>query len=148
VYLSSADFAGIRLGEQRPLNPDAAVGNAFAVRLGFTDQRRPRPPARNCLVAASDWAAAGSRPAGFLAYVQSVRRVLLRHPKLLFQFLDQPLESLLGNRVGGFRGHALGLIESPFKFFSVALFSHGDTLLHHIRRSGGLMVHFMASVSA
>jgi hypothetical protein len=68
--------------------------------------------------------------------------------KLLFQFLDQPLESLLGNRVGGFRGHALGLLKPPFKFFSIALFSHGDTLLHHIRRSGGPMVHFTASVSA
>jgi hypothetical protein len=88
-------------------------------------------------------------PAGFLAYVQSVRRlVLLRHPKLLFQFLDQLLESLFGNCVGGLRGHAFGLLKPPFKFFSVALFSHGDTLLHHIRRSGGLMVHFMASVSA
>jgi hypothetical protein len=58
--------------------------------------------------------------------------VLLRHPKLLFQFLDQPLESLLGNRVGGLRSNALGLLEPPLKLFSVALFSHGDTLLHHI----------------
>jgi hypothetical protein len=82
-----------------------------------------------------------------LCVERAKRSVLLRHPKLLFQFLHQLLESLRGNRVGGFRSHALGLRQPPFKLFSVALFGHGDTLLHPIRRSFGLMVQVMGAVS-
>jgi hypothetical protein len=70
---------------------------------------------------------------------------LLRQPKLFFQIFDQLLEALSGDGVVSQGSRPLGLLQPPLKFFSVALFIHGDTLLS-IRRGSGAMVHsFSAS---
>ena len=70
---------------------------------------------------------------------------LLRQPKLFFQIFDQLLEALSGDGVVSQGSRPLGLLQPPLKFFSVALFNHGDTLLS-IRRGSGAMVHsFSAS---
>ena len=70
---------------------------------------------------------------------------LLRQPKLFFQIFDQLLEALSGDGVVAQVSRPLGLLQPPLKFFSVALFNHGDTLLS-IRRGSGAMVHrFSAS---
>jgi hypothetical protein len=70
---------------------------------------------------------------------------LLRQPKLFFQIFDQLLEALSGDGVISQGSRPLGLLQPPLKFFPVALFDHGDTLLS-IRRGSGAMVHsFSAS---
>ena len=52
---------------------------------------------------------------------------LLRQPKLFFQIFDQLLEALSGNGVVSQGSRPLGLVQPSLKFFSVALFNHGDT---------------------
>jgi hypothetical protein len=54
---------------------------------------------------------------------------LLRQPKLLLQFFHQLLEALCRDGVIAQGSRTLGLFQPPLKFFAVALFSHGDTLL-------------------
>src|SRR5712692_4366562 len=63
---------------------------------------------------------------------------LLRQPKLFFQIFDQLIEALSGDGVVSQGSRPLGLLQPPLKFFSVALFNHGDTLLS-IRRGSGAM---------
>jgi hypothetical protein len=61
---------------------------------------------------------------------------LLRQSMLFFQIFDQLLEALGGDGVVSQGSRPLGLLQPPLKFFSVALFIHGDTVLS-IRRGRG-----------
>ena len=70
---------------------------------------------------------------------------LLRQSKLFFQIFDQLLEALGGDGVVSQGSRPLGLLQPPLKFFSVALFIHGDTLLSIRRGSGAIVQSFSAS---
>jgi len=60
---------------------------------------------------------------------RATEAALLRFAELFFQIFNQFFKALFRKGIAGPGGHPLGLFETPFQFFSVAVFIHGATLL-------------------